>query len=405
MQNTEVNSTLLKEMNRKKILTVIDDTPSMSRVEIQSILSKNSKTITNITNGLLEDGLITSLGFSPSTGGRKRELLGIKNDYGYIIGLHLGVNILRGIITDFKYKIIAKKILIITPNESKESLLSKIKELLEYLVEENSIPIQKLLGIGFVANGTYNDETGNWIDSSNNLYWKNIPIRNYLQRIYNVPVYLERNSRSMALWEMYFGVAKNNDKIIYINLGTGISSVFINNRRLYKGAGNKAGEFGHTIVVPNGNLCTCGKNGCLEAISSGWAIIKQIKVKIRNGVESEITDLCNNDLDKLDIDMIFKAFERGDSLARDVIYTSINYLGISIANLIELDNPELIVFGGQFAKIGGLFFEKLEKQIIKFTTPILLDDVSIVISSLDDNAVALGVITRVRRPYFALDGV
>lgn len=403
MKNAQVNSKLLKEINRKRILSVIDTTEKISRVEIQNILGKNSKTITNITNGLLEDGLVKTLGFSPSTGGRKREQLGIRNDFGYIVGIHLGVNVLRGIITDFKYKILANRTIKISPNESKENLLLKIKELLEFLIEGNSIPEQKLLGIGFVANGWYSDETGMWIDSSNNLNWENIPIRSYLQNLYNIPVYLERNSRSMALWEMHFGIAKNNDKILFINIGAGISSVFINDRRIYQGASNKAGELGHTIVVPNGNLCTCGKNGCLEAISSGWAIIKQVKGKIESGVKSEITDLCNNDLDKIDIKMIFDAFNRGDKLASDVINPAINYLGISIANLIELDNPELIVIAGCIAKIGGLFFSKLEKQIKTFTTHEQLDDVKIAVSSQDENAVVLGVVTKVRAPYFMFE--
>ncbi len=405
MNNAKVNQSLLKNVNRKKILSVINDFGEISRTEVTNILKKNGKTVTNIIIGLIEDGLIVNVGYSDSTGGRKRELFTINPDYGYLIGIHLGVHSLRGIITDFKYNIIANKIIPISYEESKESLLLKIKAIIDDLVKRKRVSKKKLLGIGFVANGVYNKETGVWIDSSNNLNWKNIPIRDFLTDTFNLPVVLERNSRSMALWEMYFGIATKNNNIIYINIGAGISSVFINNRKLYKGTSNNAGEFGHIIVEPNGHKCTCGKIGCLEAVSSGWAIINQIKNKIENGAKSEITDLCNNNLNLLDIDMMLTAFNNGDKVVCEVVNKAINYMGISVANLIELDNPELIIFGGQFAKNGNLFFEKLKIVIKKHTTPLPFKEVNIVVSSSDKAAVVLGVITKIRKPYFAIEEV
>lgn len=405
MKNAKVNQSLLKNVNRKKILSLVHKSGEISRTEVSNILKKNGKTVTNITNGLIDDGLIVSVGYSDSTGGRKRELFTINPEFGYLIGIHLGVHSLRGIITDFKYKIIASKVIPITYEESKESLLLKIKTVIDALVKSKGINTQKLLGIGFVANGLYNIKTGVWIDSSNNLNWKNIPIKDFLKKTFNLPVVLERNSRSMALWEMYFGIAQKNKNIIYINLGAGISSVFINNRKIYKGASNNAGEFGHIVVEHNGYKCTCGKTGCLEAVSSGWAIVKQIKNEIKNGNESEITDLCNNDLNLLDIDMILTAYNNGDRLVCDIVDKAIKYLGISVANLIELDNPELIIFGGEFTKNGKLFFKKLKSTIKKYSTPLPFDDVNIVVSSSDEFAVVLGVITKIRKPYFVIEEV
>jgi len=405
MENTKVNSTLLKNVNRKKILSVIDKAKSISRVEVKNLLGKDGKTVTNIVNGLIEDGFITTIGLSSFTGGRRRKLLTINSNYGYLIGLHLGIHFIRGIITDFKYKIILEEKMPISPSESEASLIQKIRKTLDFLIKSKSIPLKKILGIGFVANGFYNDNTGVWINSVNNLHWKNVPIKKILSKQYDIPIYLEDSSRSMALAEKTFGCVKDKKNYIYLDLGIGIGCGIIYQGRLYKGPMNIAGELGHTIVVPNGALCSCGNRGCLETVASGWAIKNIVKDNILTGEKSEILDLCNEDLNKLETDMIFKAFENGDELASEVLESASDYLGIGIANLINLFNPEVIVFGGHFTTINELFLKKLKGKIKKYAMPLLFNNVKILTSSLNDNAGVLGATTLVRDPYFYIDTI
>jgi glucokinase-like ROK family protein len=405
MCNTKVNSTLLKNVNRKKILSVIDKVESISRVEVKNLLGKDGKTVTNIVNGLIEDGFITNIGLSSFTGGRRRKLLTINPNYGYLIGIHLGIHFLRGMITDFKYKIIVEEKIPISPNESELSLIQKIKKTLDFLVKSKNIPKDKLLGIGFVANGFYDDTEGIWINSVNNLHWKNIPIRKILSEQYDIPVYLEDSSRSMTLAEKVFGCVQDKNNFIYLDLGVGIGCGIIYKDRLYKGPMNISGELGHTIVVPNGALCSCGNRGCLETVASGWAINKIAKDRISAGEESEIINLCDGDLNKLETDMIFKAFENGDKLANEILESASDYLGIGIANLINLFNPEVIVFGGHFATINESFLNNLKAKIKKYTMPLLFNNVKILTSTLNDNAGILGATTLVRDPYFHIDTI
>lgn len=405
MKSTKVNSTLLKNVNRKKILSVVDDAGRISRVEVQTILKKNGKTVTNITNSLIEDGLIVSSGYSSFTGGRRRELLTLNSEYGYLIGIHLGVHFLRGTITNFNYKILAEEKIPISPNESKEKLIQKIQKALDFLIKSNNIPISKLLGIGFVANGLFDRKTGEWIIAANIPNWKNVPIKKILSEFYNVPIYLESNSRAMTLWEKCFGRAKNNENIIYINLGVGIGCGIISNGRIYRGVNNKAGELGHTIVVPNGDLCSCGNRGCLETVASGWAIDKIIKEKILGGTKTKIFDLCNGDLEKLDTDMVFQAFHNGDKLASEVLETASEYLGIGIANLINLFNPEIVVLGGHLATLGESFLSNIRDKIKKYAMPLLFEEVKILSSSNKDNSAVLGATTLVRDSYFYINTI
>lgn len=405
MKNTKVNSTLLKNLNRKEILSVISEVGNLSRVEVKNLLGKDGKTVTNITNGLIEDGLITSSGYSAFTGGRRRELLTLNPDYGYLVGIHLGVHFLRGTITDFKYKVLAEEKIPISPDESKTSLIQKIKKTLDFLIKNSSIPVNKLLGIGFVANGFYDHVTGEWIISVNNLNWKNVPIRKILLEQYDVPIYLEDSTNAMTIMEKCFGKEKNKKNFIYLDLGVGIGCAIIYNDRLFRGATNIAGELGHTIVVPNGELCSCGNRGCLETVASGWAINKAIKEKILAGAKSEIKDLCNGDLNRLETDMVFQAFSNGDKLATEVMELATDYLSIGIANLINLFNPESIVFGGHFATLGDFYLVKLKNKIQKYAMPKSFNDTNIIISSLDDNAAVLGATTLVRNSYFHIDSI
>ena len=405
MIKTKVNSTLLKNVNRKGIMKVIDSSNVISRVGLKKRLGKNGKTVTNIINSLINDSLIMPVGYSPFTGGRRRELLSINPNFGYLIGIHLDIRFLRGVITDFKYNIIAEEKIAIVSNEPTKSIIQKIKRTLDFLVKNERINTDKILGIGFAANGYYNEKKGEWILSVNNKNWKNVPIREILSKYYDVPIYLENNSRAMALWEKSFGKAKNQKDVVYLNLSTGISSVIIKDGRIYRGVGNNSGEFGHTIVEINGDLCSCGKRGCLETVASGWALTKKARKSIESGVKSEIQDLIDGDINNIEIDIIFSAFHRGDKYATELLESASNYLGVAIANIINLINPELVILGGHFATLGDMFLTRVAEKVKDFAQPLLFDDVEILASAIDDRAAVLGVTTLIRDKYFHIDAI
>ncbi|MCK5457585.1 MAG: ROK family protein, partial [Melioribacteraceae bacterium] len=148
-----------------------------------------------------------------------------------------------------------------------------------------------------------------------------------------------------------------------------------------------------------------GNRGCLETVSSGWALIKKIKEKIASGVKTQITDLCDGDLDKLDTDMIFQAFQNGDKLATEELELSTDYLSIAIVNLINLFNPESVVFGGHFATLGDLYLSTLRNKIQKYSSPISTNNIKKTTSSIGDDAAVLGATTLVRSPYFQISRI
>ncbi len=405
MKRTKVNQSLLKEINRKKILRVIHERGESSRAEIRQLIKQDGKTVTNIVNGLVKDRLLTTSGYSSFTGGRRRELLIMDPRYGYIIGIHLDINFLVGIVTNIQSKVILRERIPVCPTESKSNLISKIRKTINFLISKGNIPQDEILGIGFVASGFYDQELGKWLVSVNNLYWKDVPIVSILSQQCRCPIYLEDCSRALALGEKWFGSAKNEENFICLDIGAGIGCAIFQENRLYKGSSNFAGELGHTIAVPDGEVCSCGNRGCLETVASGWALVKQMKNRISNGEKTLVRDLCQGNLDAIDADMILHAAHNGDKLAANLLNVASKYLGIGIANLINLLNPELVVLSGHFSTMKDFSLASLKENIRQYAIPESFEKVKIINSLLGEDAAVLGATTLILDQIFHIETI
>lgn len=405
MKRTKVNQSLLKEINRKKILRVIYERGQSSRAEIRHLIKQDGKTVTNIVNGLIKDRLLTTSGYSSFTGGRRRELLIMNPGYGYIIGIHLDINYLIGIVTDFQSKVLLRERIPISPTETKANLINKIRKTINFLITKGNIPQDQLLGIGFVASGFYDQELGKWLVSVNNLYWKDVPIVSILSQHCMCPIYLEDCSRALALGEKWFGSAKDEENFICLDIGAGIGCAIFQKNRLYKGSSNFAGEIGHTIVVPDGEVCSCGNRGCLETVASGWALVKQVKCRMSKGEQTLVQDSCNGNLEAIDADMIFHAAHNGDKLAIELLKGASKYLGIGVANLINLLNPELIILSGHFSSIEDFSLLSLKEHIRQYAMPESFEKTKIVTSLLGDDAAVLGATTLILDQIFHIETI
>jgi predicted NBD/HSP70 family sugar kinase len=239
----------------------------------------------------------------------------------------------------------------------------------------------------------------------NNLYWKDVPIVSILSQQCQCPIYLEDCSRALALGEKWFGSAKNEENFICLDIGAGIGCAIFQKNRLYTGSTNFAGELGHTKVTPDGEICSCGNRGCLETVASGWALVKQAKCRMSKGEKTLILDLCNGNLDAIDADMIFRAAHNGDALATDLLTVASKYLGMGIANLINLLNPELIVLSGHFSTIEDFSLLSLKEKVRQYALPESYEKVKIVTSLLGDDAAVLGATTLILDQIFHIETI
>ncbi|OIN97516.1 hypothetical protein AUJ66_03250 [Candidatus Desantisbacteria bacterium CG1_02_38_46] len=322
----------------------------------------------------MKSGFVKTAGFNPPSGGRPAQKLQLNPDDLYI-GLDLGATHIAGVITNSKGSINNSKNIEISADEEKDSIIQKILEILDFLLTD--IQHKRVIGIGFASPGIIDRQNGISVYAANLSNWQNVPIRQILQGKFGIPVLMEDCSRTMGLAEKVFGCCKDVDNFILMDLGFGIGCAIFNNGVLHTGATFDAGEIGHTIVNSSGKICRCGKRGCLEAIVSGFAISKEYEQRASPARVFDVKEISG-------------LAAGGDVVAQDIIKESGKYIGIATANLINLLNPEIIVFAGGLTKIGDLLLQSIYSAINEYAYQDSLKAVEFKNSVLGDYGGALG---------------
>ncbi len=191
-------------------------------------------------------------------------------------------------------------------------------------------------------------------------------------------------------------MAKGCRNFIYITISTGIGGGIIIDGELYTGATGMAGEVGHIVVEPDGMPCNCGGVGCWELYASGSAIARRAREKIQQGRKTRLLKIAGGDLDKIDALLIKKAAEQGDALARKLVAETARYLGIGLGSLINIFNPELIVFGGGLSKMGDALLEPAIREAGRRSYHDAYKVVKFALAELGDNSGVLGAAVYAR---------
>ena len=246
-------------------------------------------------------------------------------------------------------------------------------------------------GIGIGVAGVLDITRGTVTTSPNLPGWRNVPIKEIMAARSGLNTFLINDASAAALGEYCFGAGQGRSNMLYITVSTGIGGGIIINGELYSGASGCAGEWGHMTLEPNGPQCHCGNFGCLEALAAGWAITREAVTRMEKGESSSIAELVDGRADSITAEVVANAARKGDRLACEIVAKAANYLGIGLANLVNIFNPELIVIGGGLSKMGNMLL-KPAKQVIKeraFRLP--ARTVRIVRARLGSNAGIIGV--------------
>ncbi len=210
---------------------------------------------------------------------------------------------------------------------------------------------KNLLGIGVGIPGPVNTEKGEVPWSPNLGGWEGIPLRRILNRQFSVPVFLDNDANAAGFGEKVFGAGKKIRDFVYMTVSTGIGGGLVLGGRIYRGASFCGGEIGHIPVVPDGNLCKCGKRGCLEAYASGTAIGNMARAKLESGRKSRLPKMVKS-LKDVTGETVTQAAFFGDVLSLEILREAGRYLGIGLAVVMNILNPEMIVLGGGVMKAG-----------------------------------------------------
>ncbi|MCM8900746.1 ROK family glucokinase [Caldicoprobacter algeriensis] len=280
----------------------------------------------------------------------------------YYIGIDLGgTNIAVGLV-DEEGKIIHKDS-VPTLNEREYPEIIKDMAMLSLkVVKDSGVSLKEVKAIGIGSPGTPNNEEGILV-YTNNLKFRNVPMRAEMQKYIDLPVYLDNDANVAALAESVAGACKGAKHSVTITLGTGVGTGVVIDGKVYSGFNNAAAEMGHMVIVVDGEQCTCGRKGCWEAYASATALIRETKKAAVANPDSLINKLVDGDLSKINAKTPFDAARQGDKVGLQIVEEYMKYLAEGLANVINIFQPEIIAIGGGISKEGEYLLAPLRKLV------------------------------------------
>ena len=388
----------IREINQLRVLNLIRDRPGISRSEILRRTNLGKATISTIVSTFIEAGVVKEAGAGVRQGsaGRRPVKLELDRQVRMAIGVELTGSECIAILTDLH----AHPLHVVRHTMADSSINTAIEHIVR-VVDQLLVGHDRtgLLGIGVGVPG-HVDASQQRVIQAVNVGWFDVPLGCILTDRIGVPVTVVKRQNAGAMGEYRQGVGLKKANLLFISVSVGIGCGIIIQGNLYEGMTGQSGEIGHTVLLPNGNRCTCGNYGCLETLASCPAIAVRAREKARMRPESLLVDWADGVLQSITCQMVVRAALQGDRLAVEIVQEAGRYLGLAIAKVVNLLDPAAVIIGGELLELGDLYLdavrESVQQQIVRVSpTPI-----EITPSSLKDNAAAIGAALLVIDHFF-----
>jgi glucokinase len=277
-------------------------------------------------------------------------------------------------------------------HESPENIIGRMKGLIRNCLNEAKNLNLEVASIGIGCPGILDSNTGIIKFSPNLSHWNNVEIGRIMTEEFAVPVKIDNDVRVATLGEFNFGAGKGYQNIICITVGTGIGGGIILNGQLMRGPSQSMGEIGHMTLKKDGPLCGCGNHGCFESVASATAIIRKARNSIEDG-KSPLMRKFTDEGEHISAYLVTKAAQQGDAEAVRIIRETAQWIGLGLANVINLLNPELVIIGGGVSLAGDILFKTIREEIAKRALKIPGSFVKVVPAMLGDSAGMIGAST------------
>ena len=344
LERKDNKNTLIK----KTILFLCIEHGEHSISALSDAVGASVPTVTKLIGELIDEGFMIDLGKSGTSGGRRPSIYGLNSEAGYFVGVDIRNTHACVAVTDFKGGLIAFKddipFKMLANEESIHNIASSIRE----FISRANIEWNKIMGLGVSIPGRVNPVTGY---SNNYSFDDNRPISRILEEDLGIHIVLENDSRAMTYGE-YLGGGLKEKNMLFVNVSWGLGMGIIADGRLYYGTSGFSGEFGHFPLLDNGQICRCGKLGCLETGASGSALVRMITDNLAAGGASSLAPKFKAE-GKVNLNDIFEAVRNEDTLAIETVEQIGTNLGKGLAGLINIFNPQLVVIGGKVAVAAG----------------------------------------------------
>ncbi|MEY3321353.1 MAG: hypothetical protein RLZZ417_936 [Bacteroidota bacterium] len=375
-RSLDFNKITRQNNQRRRIIRLLLQYQELSIPELCHFMELSIPTGTKLVDEFESQNLLINSGKRESSGGRRPATYVLNPNMGFLFSIEILLNSLKINVLNLERNSIFVYESTRFDIKNKTESFNLLASLIPQIMKDLDLPKDKILGAGIGITGRVNAKKG----ISYSFLNLEIPLTDYLSDIWGIPVFIENDSHLLALGENYYGIAKDFKNVISVNLSKGLAVSIISNGILQTGHSGFGGEFGHIFAENNNKLCVCGKTGCLETLVSGLAL------------EATFLQLTGK---SLDYKKILTSLNDNDFPKSECLNKMGEQLGKSLAVLIDLLNPELIIIGGGFIPVLESMRFAVNKGINLHSLPQLATDCEIKISSLGENAAMYGAFALV----------
>lgn len=386
-----------KAKQKRKILNLLHTGGYISAPVLSKLLKISLPTCISLLNDLKEGGYVKNFGIGKSSGGRKPNLYGLPENAFYAIACDFDRFSANMAVCDCYNRLVTPVVKIDTNIDDPE-LAEKLFATAQTLLKEHHLNYDKVIGLGVGMPGLIDSNLGI------NYTIKDVRFRNVrhdLHKRFNKFVHIDNDARMHAYGEFHFGKAKefNNAIIIHWSWGIGLG-IFVDGH-LYSGNNGFAGEFSHIPIVDNGDLCICGKRGCLETIASSNTIIKKIAQGIENQEISSVVMQYGDKPEQITPNVVIDSAKAGDEFCISILNEIGMAMGKGLSYIIQLLNPAIIVISGPLAKANQFVLYPIQQSLSRLCLEKISGNTQIVISDMGEHSALLGTSEMIFQRIFS----
>ncbi|MGB9662583.1 MAG: ROK family protein [Moorellaceae bacterium] len=300
------------------------------------------------------------------------------------LGIDLGGTLLKGGIVNREGRVLARGEVPTQRTAGVEGVLRQMQELAENLALQARVEPADIEGAGVGVPGSVEVDLG-LVRLAPNLHWRNVPLRDQLEKLWNLPVVVDNDAHVAALGELWQGAGRGYRDLLLVTIGTGIGSALILKGEVHRGFLGYGAELGHVKMVEEGPPCRCGGRGCLETLASATAMVRRAREELEHGRASLLRAWP-----EIGPREIIAAASEGDELSREILAEAGRYLGRALANAVLLVGPEAIVVGGGVAQGGETVLGPIRRALEEALYPWQVKPVPVLSAQLGNSAGFIG---------------
>jgi predicted NBD/HSP70 family sugar kinase len=379
----------LRGSNRLRVIEAVQQRGGASRVDVVRTTGLSRSTVSSVVADLLAERVLAEQRDQhvlPSAGavGRPATLLTLNPDIGALVGVHLRHDGVRVAVADLAGTVRAESLGELDVDHHAGDAIGHVLDQVPALVAEAGADDRRLLGVGIAVSAPIVSGPDGPRPAG---LWRGVDVVRELGSAFGVPVHLDNDANLGAMAEWIFGAGRGADNLVYVMMADGVGAGLIVDGRLHRGAHGGAGELGHVVVSPDGQVCRCGSRGCLETVSGTEALTASLRHSYGPGVT---------------LPAVLDLVHAGDPGARRAVADAGRAVGKALAGICAVLDPQLVVVGGQLAAAGAPLLDGVREELSRWLPPTLDEGLSVLAGQLGVRAEVLGAIAMAGRQQPAL---